>query len=413
MPEFSWEAVDPRGARSRGRLVASSEAEALQDLERQGLLPLRVRAALEGRVAGGKASGGAAVQDAGFRLPSPRNRAGVLEFTRGVAALLPAGMPLSRALAVAAGSTTARLRDAFQGVRDRVERGEELATALQAEPALFSPLYVGMVRAGERSGTLDRAFERLAAHLEAEAELRSRLVSMSIYPALLALTGFASVLVLVLFVLPRFADLLTGSGAPLPGVTAFVLGVSEGARAHAPLLGLGAGLLVVAFLWMRGTGAGRVAGARLLLALPVVGGWRRQVLAARFARMCGELVAGGAPVLPALDDTRGCLADPVAREAVGRVRTRVREGSTLHRALAQEGLFPRELEQLVALGEEAGRLADFLLKAAELLERRTARSVERMVALAEPAVIVGFGGIIAVVALSLLQAIYGINAGGL
>jgi general secretion pathway protein F len=411
MPEFTWEAADPGGSRSRGRLVASSEADALRDLEGRGLLPLRVREAGGGR--SGAVVGSATGGGGGLSLPSSRARRPVLEFTRGVAALLPAGMPLARALAVSAGGAPPRVREGLDAVRERVERGEELARALEAEPALFSPLYVGMVRAGERGGSLDRAFERLALHLEAEDELRSRLVSMSIYPALLALTGLASVLVLVLFVLPRFADILAGSGAPLPGVTAFVLGASEMARAQAPLLGVLAVALVGALVWMRGTAPGREVGARLLLALPVVGAWRRQVLAARFARMCGELVSGGAPVLPALDDTRACLGDPVARDAVGRVRTRVREGGALHRALAAESLFPRELEQLVALGEEAGRLADFLLKAADLLERRTTRSVERMVALAEPVVIVGFGGVIAVVALSLLQAIYGINAGGL
>jgi type II secretory pathway component PulF len=149
------------------------------------------------------------------------------------------------------------------------------------------------------------------------------------------------------------------------------------------------------------------------VSLPIAGGWRRQALAASFARMVGELLSGGAPLLTALADARDCMSDPVARDETERIRTRVREGSALNTAISERSLFPPMLPQLVALGEEAGRLAEFMLKSAEMLERRTERSVERMVALAEPAMIVLFGGLVALVALALLQAIYGVNAGSL
>jgi general secretion pathway protein F len=127
--------------------------------------------------------------------------------------------------------------------------------------------------------------------------------------------------------------------------------------------------------------------------------------------MVGELLTGGAPLLLALEDARDCMTDPVAQAETDRIRLRVREGSSLNAAIAEGGLFPDVLTQLVALGEEAGQLASFLLKGAELLEKKTERSLERLVALVEPAMIVGFGGIVAVVALALLQAIYGVNAG--
>jgi general secretion pathway protein F len=400
MPTFVWQGVDATGARSRGRLVAPSESQAIRELEAQGLIPLTVE---ERAGAAGGGSGAVGL----------RPRRAVLEFTRGMAALLPAGMPLARALAVAAGSTPPKARALFDGIRERVERGDELAQALENEPRLFSPLYVGMVRAGEKSGALDGAFDRLARHLETEEELRSKLVSLSIYPALLAGVGLVSVLILLLFVMPRFAELLATSGAELPGVTAAVLSLTAFLETNWPLLAGGAVFLVLAGAAARATEGGQRAWARLLLALPVVGGWRREVIAARFARMTGELVAGGAPLLSALGDTERCLDDPVAREAVATIRVRVREGSTLNRAVAERRLFPAELVQLLTLGEESGRLSSFLLKGAELLERRTTRSVERMVALVEPLVIVLFGGVIAIVALSLLQAIYGVNAGAL
>ncbi|MEX1181766.1 MAG: type II secretion system F family protein [Gemmatimonadota bacterium] len=399
MPTFAYRAVDAAGRRSRGRISGATVLAATRELETRGLLPLELRESSDAAGAGG----------AGGRLGFGRRRA-VLDFTRGIAALLPAGMPLSRALRAAIATTPERARPVFDTVRARVERGDELATALAEHPQVFSSLYVGVVRAGEKSGSLDDAFNRLAAHLEREDELHSKLVSMSIYPALLAVVGILSVLVLVLFVLPRFAELLLSAGAALPRTTALVLGAAMTARESWRLLMLVPLAILLVIAWLRGTDAGREVAARLLTRLPVVGGWRRQALAASFARMVGELLAGGAPLLTALTDARDCTADPVARAETDHIRTRVREGGSLNAAIAERGLFPPVLAQLVALGEEAGRLSDFLLKSAGLLERRTERAVERMVALAEPAMIIMFGGLVALVALALLQAIYGVNA---
>lgn len=397
MPTFVYTAVDAGGARSRGRLTAATEAAASRDLEARGLLAIDIRMAEAPRE--GKAFGS--------------RRKAVLEFTQGMAALLPAGMPLARALAVATATAPATIRPNLTRVRERVERGDEMARALAEEPAVFDPLYVGVVQAGERGGSLGSAFGRLAEHLEREDKLRSKLLSMSIYPAMLVVVGFLSVLVLLLFVLPRFADLLTGSGAPLPGTTAFVLGISGALREHWPFLAV-AGVGVVMWLsWMRTSPAGKRFFAQFLATAPLIGTARRQVLAARFARMTGELLSGGAPLLASLRVTQECIEDPLARDVTGQIWTRVREGSPLNQAISEHRLFPSELVQLVALGEEAGRLSEFLLKAADFLERRTERTLERLVALVEPAMIVAFGGIIALVALSLLQAIYGVNAGAM
>jgi general secretion pathway protein F len=397
VPLFAYRAIDAKGRRSRGRLPGTSPEAVVRDLEGQGLIALSVEE--DHRTSNG--NGG---------LGLGRRRA-VLEFTRAVAALLPAGMPLARALAAGTLAAPESVRPTLDTVRSKVDRGEELATALAEHPRLFSSLYVGIVRAGEKSGSLDTAFQRLAEHLERESELHSKLVSMSIYPALLGLVGIAAVLVLVLFVLPRFSDLLLSSGTALPATTAAVVGVAMAVQEEwwavvalpvAVLLGLA---------WLRTTGAGRRTLARTLVHLPLVGAWRKQYLAASFARMVGELLAGGAPLILALQDARDCMTDPVAQEETGRIRIQVREGSSLHASIAEGAVFPPVLSQLVALGEDSGRLADFLLKAAELLERKTERTLERLVALLEPAMIVGFGGIVAVVALALLQAIYGVNAG--
>jgi len=397
VPLFAYRAVDVRGRRTRGHLAGSSPEAVIRDLEGRGMVALTVE---EDRRGAGNSGGW------GFG----RRRA-VLEFTRAVGALLPAGMPLARALAAGTLAAPESVRPTLEAIRSKVDRGEELASALAEHPGLFSSLYVGMVRAGEKSGSLDTAFQRLGEHLERESELRSKLVSMSIYPVLLGLVGIAAILVLVLFVLPRFSDLLLSSGAALPATTAAVVGVAMAAQKHWWVVAAVPLLAFIALTWLRTTEAGLRTSARTLVVLPLIGSWRRQHLGASFARMVGELLAGGAPLILALQDARDCMTDTVAREETNRIRIQVREGSSLHAAIGDGGLFPPVLAQLVALGEDSGRLSDFLLKSAELLERKTERTLERLVALVEPAMIVGFGGIVAVVALALLQAIYGVNAG--
>ena len=202
---------------------------------------------------------------------------------------------------------------------------------------------------------------------------------------LLATVGGIAVLVLVLVVLPRFAELLQNAGARLPRSTAIVLGLSTLLSRFWLLVLAGivaASLGLIAYVR---TAAGQRRAAGLVLGIPVVRTLRRHALGARFARLVGILLGGGAPLLAALEDAQESLADPLARDEAGRIRLRVRE--------------------------EAARLEEFLLKAADILEEKTERVLQRLVTLLEPALIVLFGGMVGFVALSLFQAIYGINAG--
>jgi type II secretory pathway component PulF len=395
LPSFAYRAVDRDGRRVRGAQESAAPAALTLELERRGLVVLHV----EERVASAAPArrGGA-------------TRLAVLEVTRALAALLPAGMPLAKALAAAGNVAGGPVGIVLANVRERVERGDALHTALAAHPGTFPPLYVGLVRAGERSGTLAASFGRLGAQLEREEQLRTRLVSAAIYPLLLAVVGLIAVMVLLLFVLPRFAELLTGAGAHLPRSTALLLALADASRRWWPtllVLPIGAAL---AAAWVRATEEGKRAWSATLLALPVLGTFRRTMLGARVARLAGTLLGGGAPLFAALGDTAESVADPIARDEIERVRARVREGVTLNRAIGEGTLFPTLLAQLVAVGEEAGRLEEFLVKAADILEERSERLTTRLVALLEPAMIVGFGGVVGFVALSLLQAIYGINA---
>jgi type II secretory pathway component PulF len=397
MPSFPFRAIDARGGGQRGELEAPTPAIASQMLEARGLIVLDVGAA--------RASGSSVV-----RVARPA-RGAIVDVTRALAGLLSAGLPLARALAAAESTSVGPVAARLASVRERVSRGDTLATALAAHPDLFSPLYVGLVRAGERAGDLAGTFERLADQLERDAELRAKLVSAAIYPALLAVVGLSAVLLLLLFVLPRFAGVLAGAGAALPRSTTLLLSAATLAQRYWFLLLLPVIAVAAGAAWVGTTAGGARAWSATLLATPVVRAMRRELIAARFARMMSVLLAGGAPALSALDDTAMSLADPLARDAVLDARARVREGGALHRAIAGTAFFPPLLAQLIALGEETGRLEDFLRKAADLFEQRTSRATTRLVALAEPLMIIALGVVVGSVALSLLQAIYGINAG--
>ena len=334
----------------------------------------------------------------------------MIEVTRAIAGLLSAGLPLSRALATAKAMTTSPYREGLDQIHHAVARGETLAVAMSAHANLFPPFYLGLVRAGERSADLPAAFTRLASQLERDDELRARLGSAAIYPALLAVVGTAAILLLMLFVLPRFAAILEGAGAHLPGSTQLLLTMSAAARDHWLLVVSPFACAPVAMTWIGTTEQGAHVWAEVQLRIPGLRGVRRDILAGRFARLASVLLEGGTPMLGALDNAAISLADPVARAALLRVRAQVREGMRLSAAVREATLFPPLLAQLVALGEETGQLGEFLRKAADLFEQRSERTLARLVALAEPIMIVVLALVVGSVALSLLQAIYGVNA---
>lgn len=395
MPSFAFRAVNPSGRRIRGQQDATTSSALALDLEKRGLVVLDIQApASEGR---------------SFSFGVGRRRA-VLDVARGLAALLRAGMPLPRALQAVSQVCTGSMQNIVIEVRDAVRRGVPLASAFSEHPDYFSSHFVGLVRSGERSGDLSGAIQRLANQLEHDDQLRSRIISVSIYPLLLAILGGGAVVVLLTIVLPRFADLLRDAGAELPRSTMVLLAVSNAVQHFWFLFVIIAVLCVSIMVWGHSSLAGQRASAASMLKIPLVGTVRRDAIAAEFARLISALLESGSPILQAMDDTAVCLTDPLVRDELIKVRALVRDGAPLSRAIGTGRFFPPLLAQLVEIGEEAGQLQEFLSKAAELLEAKVERSTQRLVALLEPAMIIFFGSIVAVVALSLLQAIYGINA---
>jgi len=396
MPAFRYEAVDPAGRVRRGLLEAASARAARDDLRGQGLLPTAVDA-----VAGGVRA----------RTESTRLASSVLALTtRQLATLVASGMPLDHAFAAVAEQadhpSAARIVIA---VRDQVAAGEPLAGALSRFPRTFSPLYRGLVAVGVESGQLGAVLSRLADYLEARQALRQKFVAALIYPALVTLIAIAVIATLLVYVVPQIVAVYEQSRQTLPWLTRALIATSDFVRATgAYWLALAAALVVGITLLLRHE-RWRERAQASLLAVPVVGTILRGLDTARFASTLAILVGSGAPLLRALETAGGVVwARPIARGAVA-AGARVREGVSLARALAAEGVFPALLVHLVANGEASGQLAPMLERAAREQDADVERRLAWLAALAQPVLIVIMGSIVLVLVLAVMLPIVSMN----
>lgn len=392
--QFRYRAATPDGHMVEGVMHAPSRQSVLDGLRRQQLYPVRVDEAPA-----------AVASSAGRRLA---RRAAVVLWTRNVATLLAAGVPLDRALAFTgqhAGHDG--LAEAIGDVRRAVQGGSTLADALARQPKYFDALFVVMVSAGESSGALDIVFGQLSQQLEEGAELSSQVRSTLLYPAIMAVVSLIGVAVLLGFVIPRFATVLGDIGGTLPASTRLLLGVSHALRAWWwlwLLLAVLAAAVVPQALARPGVRQ-RWHAARL--GWPYIGDIERKYSTARVARTLGLLLKSGVPALPALQISRASATNLVVREGLDHAAAALAEGSALAPALT--GTLPPLAVQMMAVGEESGRLDELCLRIADSYDGEVRRAMRTAVALIEPALILTFGTLVGFIALAMLQAIYGID----
>jgi general secretion pathway protein F len=404
MPRFDYRAANAQGARLTGVENAPSAALAERALRDRGLFPFEITA--EGAVSEAAADGRDAA-GRGWRWPRLRSRrADATHATRYLATLLSAGFPIDRALRSAARVTgSPEVRRAVDTVRLRVRAGVSLGDALAEHPALFSPFAVGMTRAGERGGTLGSALFQLAQQLERDQALRSRITTALLYPAAMLAVGVAAVAVLVLAVLPRLVALLAAAGATVPGFAASLIAGGAFVVRWWPLGLLAVAAPVLGLTSYRRSPTGARALDALLVRLPVVGPLRRAHAAVRLGRTLGALLESGLSTLPALDVTAQTLTDQAAVAATRLARERVQAGSALAPALAAGGLYPPSFVELVAVGEDSGRLAEMLERGATAAEVELERGLDRVVRVAEPSMILLFFAAVGFTVVALLRAL--------
>lgn len=392
---YRYRAATPDGRLVHGDLVAASEGAAIASLEERALVPVELSVAPDVPTV--------------HRRGRTSQRTALGIWARTLATMLRAGVPLDRALGFATSHAThARIAGASQTIRDAVQRGESLHAAMQQTPGVFTPVVVAMAGAGEEAGALDATFVRIASYLEEQDALRQRLQTALSYPALLAVVASGAVLILMLFVVPRFAGMLQELGGTLPMSTRILLGVSS---------------VAVHWWWLFALVlVGVVAGARAWMAdkdrlerwhatrlrLPVSGTIEEELETSRFLRTCATLLESGASVLSALRGGRAAVVNTAYGRRIEHAVEDVRRGRTIGVAMA--GVLPPLALELVVAGEESGALADLAMQAATRAEDDAQRSLRKLVSFIEPALILLFGVLVGFVALAMLQAIYSVNA---
>lgn len=403
MPFFQYKAVAPDGRVIEGTLEAADRNIALSRLEEQGQLPIRVYSKDEAGIFGSE-----------IQLPWRRRRVSrndLLLFTQELSALLRAGLPLDRSLTILSDLTeNPFLVEVVKDLLREIKGGKSLSEALSIYPQVFPKLYANMVRAGEISGALDDILVRVAEYLENVEELKNYFVSSLIYPAILALVGSGSIIVMVTFVIPKFAAIFENAGAPIPLPMQVLLGISGVLTGYWWLILL---LLAGLGLWWKqslGTETGRLAWDRRLLNLPVLGSLLRRMEVARFSRTLGTLLKSAVPLIQSILIVREVITNRVISSAMEGVISGVKKGEGLARPVRESEVFPPYAVHLLEVGEETGRLDDMLLQIAETYDRELRTAIKRLIALFEPAMILIMGLIIGLMVVSMLYSIFSINA---
>lgn len=401
MPTFSFRAVSQTGELHEDLMEASSESAVVERLQDQGLVPLTIESAT---AAGRRVARGRRKRGKGF------GRKQLIAVTRELAALLRAGLPLDRALEILIQlAENEDVESLLVRVRDSVRGGSNLSDALEEQEVVFGRFYLNMVRAGEAGGSTEVALSRLADYLERASALRETVVSALIYPAILFAVAVLSVLILLTFVVPQFAQLFDDMGRALPLPTRIVMAAGDVIAGYWWLM-LGGTLLVIYLVRRLLQDPGRRKTLdRWMLHWPLLGELIAKLETARFSHTFGTLLQSGVPVLNALGIVRGTLSNTLMADSVADAADALKQGDRLGDALMRDGVFPAFAVHMIKVGEETGRMEEMLGQIAEIYDEEVRATVKRLLALVEPVLILGLGVLIAAIIMSILVAILAVN----
>ncbi len=405
MPAYAFEALDTQGATRKGIIEADTVKAARGMLRAQSLVPLQVKPVVTGLAQGAGVRGAA-----GWRSRPVFSATSLAVWTRQLAGLVTAGLPLERALtALADEADDARERALVATLRAEVNAGSPFAKALAQYPREFSDVYMAVVAAGEHSGQLGVVLERLADDLEARQALQARLIGAALYPAIVTAVAIAIVIFLVTYVVPQVAAVFAGSQRSLPFLTSAMLAISAAVREGGLWMAAGLAAAVIALrLALRNPGFRERFDAAWLRP-PLIGRLSRGHNAARFASTLAMLAAGGVPILKALQAAGETLNNRSLRADGLDVLVLVREGAPLASALAQKKRFPGLLAMFARLGEQTGQLPLMLQRAAVQLSGEVQRRALTLATILEPLLIVAMGLVVMLIVLAVLLPIIQLN----
>jgi type II secretory pathway component PulF len=403
MPEYLYKATTVAGQTVEGSLEGRDEGAVLQSLHQLGYIPIRIDSAHE--------------KAPSFRFSSllPK-RVGVkslLTFTQELSTLISAGLPIDRSLDILGTLTeNEELREAVKDLLKRIEGGNSLAEALGYYPRIFPRLYVNMVKAGESGGFLETILSRLGQYLQSSKEIKDQIVSVMIYPVILAFVSGISITILVTFVIPRFAKVFSDMGQAIPLPTQIVLSFSQFVRGY---WWVGIGAIALIFYGLKAYQKDeerKWKWDRFKLRWGPVGDLIKKIEVARFARTLGTLLQSGVSILPALTLVKEISQNEAISRSIVHIHDRLREGKGMSMSLEETGVFPPLAVHMIGVGEETGRLDEMLVKVAETYEENVRTAVKRVVSLIEPLILLIMGGVVGFIVLSILLAVSSITEVG-
>jgi type IV pilus assembly protein PilC len=390
---FEWEGKDKNGKLVRGEMRAGGESVVNASLRRQGILVTKVKKR--------RTSGGRSIKQKDIAI-----------FTRQLATMMKAGVPLLQAFdIVARGSTNPRLTKLLNEIRNDVETGTSLSTAFRKHPLHFDSLYCNLVEAGEAGGILEALLDRLALYQEKTIAIKQKIKSALMYPVAVIVVAFVVLTVIMLFVIPAFEDVFTSFGGELPAPTQFVIALSKFFVSYWYIIFFvlfGGGYMFFE-TWKRSEKMQKGMD-RLLLRIPVFGDLINKSIIARWTRTLSTMFAAGVPLVEALDSVGGASGNAVYQEATEQIQKDVSTGSALTTSMTTTGVFPTMVLQMAAIGEESGSLDHMLSKAAEFYENEVDEMVKGLSSLMEPFIIVILGVLIGGIVVSMYLPIFKLGA---
>lgn len=432
MATYDYIALDAQGKQTTGTVQANSEAEAIQDLRNQSLFPTQVveqgKAALvtgedkDNPKAKGKSSTKKGKQEKQVKLKS-KGRVSIkasqrMLFTRQLATLIGAGLPILRSLTVLAKQEpNEKVKHMLNSIADSIQGGATFSQGLTQFPAIFDKLYINMVRAGEVGGVLEVVLDRLAEYMEKAEKLKKKAMSAMVYPIIVLLLAVGIMTFLMTVIVPQFKEMFDENGVELPAFSKLVFNFSsfmgednlfifnpDTFSIFVPNLVLIVIIAVVSFISYRAyrrTENGREVTDRLFLKVPLFGNLIEKSSVARFTRTLGTLVSSGVPILQALNITKETSGNVVYGNAIQVVHDAVKEGEPLVAPMQSTGVFPALVVSMVDVGEETGQLPDMLTKIADIYEDEVENAVNALTSILEPLLIVGLAVLVGCIVLAI------------
>ena len=406
MAKFKYVALDSKGKETQGEVEADSQTAALSKIREKGFFPTSVTE-FDARA---QKKQGPAVSAAGakmeLRLPSFLSRVKpkqLTAFTRQLATLVNAGLPLLRGLQVLGRQEkNPALKRAVSEMAQSIEAGSTFAEALSQHPRIFNKLFVNMVKAGEIGGVLDVVLQRLAEFMEKAQKIKGKIVSAMVYPVVVLIMATAIVTLLMVFIIPKFQDifrdLLEGE---VPALTQFVMTVSQTMTRRLPIVIIVIVALVIVLKLIGKSRIGRYAIDRIKLSIPIFGGLNRKTAIGRFTRTLGTLMTSGVPVLQALNIVRDTVQNEVISRAISLIHDNVKEGENMAPPIQASGAFPPIVVSMVEVGEETGELPEMLMKIADSYDDEVDNTVAGLTSIIEPILIICLALVVGTIVIAL------------